>query len=135
MTRKKKSRRTGSGPTLQPRIKSSSKDTSKKKGKGLSSGNRNSEIKNLPEIKQHSIVNDKVGSKKKVPLINEAPNEESLREAEVRLVQLENDPRLNQLLDKVENGASLHPSDKKWMNQQLNEIESLFVFLGLDDEE
>ena len=106
----------------------------RKKAKGLSSGNRNSEARPVSEIKQHSIIDSKIGSKKKIPLLNETPDETSFRDAEIRLIQLENDPRLNQLLDKVENGASLHPSDKKWMNQQLNEIESLLVFLGLDDE-
>ena len=135
MTRKKKSRRSDSGPTLQPRMKSSSKILSKKKGKGLSSGNRNAAGKNVPEVKSHLVVDEKVGSKKKVPLINEEPNDTSFRDAEIRLVQLENDPRLNQLLDKVENGASLHSSDKKWMDQQLSEVESLLEFLGLDEQE
>ena len=81
------------------------------------------------------------GSKTAVPLLQpgqslaefqkaaEAQNKPAL---EKRLMQLENDPRLNRLIDKVEQGTKLSKDDQKWFDATLDEIESLVQKLGLD---
>ena len=120
------------GSKLQPRVKSQSTPQSKKKGKGLRSGNKNVLQDNKSQLPFKGGIDPKVGSKKKIPLMDQPTPEIDKKEAQAQLVQLENDPRLNRLLDKIEQGATIHVSDKKWMNQQLNEIERLLSFLELD---
>lgn len=53
---------------------------------------------------------------------------------EQKLLKLEEDPRLNQLLDMLEEGRDLNDADQKWLDQQLNKIEALMVKLGISDE-
>ncbi|WP_163933984.1 Der GTPase-activating protein YihI [Paraferrimonas sp. SM1919] len=146
MTRKKKSRVLGShGPQLKPKEKSV-KVESKKKGKGKSSGSRNAfdSQSQSASNKHNKAVNPMLGSKKPISLTATVATTKqtqverlSDRDAEILLMQIENDPRLNRLLDKVEQNAVLAKQDRKWMNQQLRRIEELMEQLGisLDDEE
>ena len=53
---------------------------------------------------------------------------------EQKLLKLEEDPRLNQLLDMLEEGRNLNDADQKWLDQQLNKIEALMIKLGISDE-
>jgi ribosome assembly protein YihI (activator of Der GTPase) len=52
---------------------------------------------------------------------------------EQKLLQLEDDPRLNQLLDQLEEGRDLSDTDQKWLNVQLDKIEQLMLSLGLTE--
>jgi ribosome assembly protein YihI (activator of Der GTPase) len=147
MSRKKKTRKLVSlGPKAQPRTKGSKEPQSKKKGRGLQSGQRQHAGQNDAQKKQSENPDNSPlkGSKTPVPLLQ--PNQslaEFQKEAEAknkpelekRLMQLENDPRLNRLLDKVEQGTKLSKDDQKWFNATLDEIESLMQTLGLDLDE
>lgn len=52
---------------------------------------------------------------------------------EQKLLKLEDDPRLNQLLDMLEEGRDLNDADQKWLDVQLNEIERLMERLGISE--
>lgn len=54
------------------------------------------------------------------------------------LEKLENDPRLDALLDRIESGEAIDKKDRDWVNAQLDRIDELMQQLGLsfdDDEE
>ena len=55
---------------------------------------------------------------------------------EEELAQLENDERLDALLDRLENGESLSAEDQAWLDQSLDRIDVLMEQLGitLDDD-
>ncbi|GLS85008.1 Der GTPase-activating protein YihI [Paraferrimonas haliotis] len=149
MSRSKKSRKiNANGPRLQAKVKGKSAPESKKKGRGLKAGSRvSSAAKSTATQKTAGALSDPMhGSKKPVSLVaskpitqSKLPLQERLNETppETRLIQLENDPRLNRLLDKVDAGAKLSTLDRKWMNEQLDIIAALMDQLGIevDDEE
>ena len=69
----------------------------------------------------------------KVVVIDEAEQPETTPEQE--LEQLENDDRLNGLLDQVEAGKKLSKADASWMDQRLARHQQLLEQLGLLDDE
>ncbi|MBT0727774.1 Der GTPase-activating protein YihI [Rosenbergiella australiborealis] len=120
----------------------------KSKLKGNVAGNRSH-----PKVAQNQggtapqKTDPRLGSKTPVPLIAEgkvaaapvihatAEPEKMSRQQELRM--LENDPRLDQLLDRLEAGETLSSEDQTWLEARLDRIEELMVLLGIeiDDDE
>ncbi len=87
----------------------------------------------------------RLGSKKAVPLVAEgkvvaspvrteqAEPEKMTRQKELRT--LENDPRLDNLLDRLEAGETLAAEDQTWLDARLDRIEELMMLLGIDIDE
>ncbi|WP_133405331.1 Der GTPase-activating protein YihI [Parashewanella tropica] len=146
MARSKKTRKVGdSAPKNAPRTKKAERIVSKKKRKtGKASGNRHNEV----TLKKSSPTYDpskdpRHGSKKAIPLTVEPKTETKVAKTasklpkmndEQRLLSLEEDPRLNQLLDQLEEGRTLSAEDQQWLDIQLDEIERLMKKLGLDEQ-
>lgn len=162
MTRQKKSRKASDNgqrhlPATEIRKIREQKDETKKKGAGLKSGNRNS--MQQANVNQDPVANKakkdpRLGSKKPIALLPEAKPEllpvaapaplpkVQLKAAkpetlspEQELLQLENDPKLQQLLERVERDELLTGKDAKYFNRQTARISELMTLLGLDDEE
>jgi ribosome assembly protein YihI (activator of Der GTPase) len=118
-----------------------------KKHRGLSSGNRNSDSRQGNSGKGGKNLPDpRLGSKKPVALgvpASQAPKAEKVLarpqlSPSEELEKLENDPRLDALLDRIESGEALDKKDRDWVNAQLDRIDELMQQLGLsfdDDEE
>lgn len=112
--------------------------------KGLRSGNRANPGSQSTTSKRDSMNADpRKGSKIPVPLIAEGPvvaRPVVLSQEQVcaklspaqELEALENNPRLDQLLDRLEVGESLSPEDQIWLDTTLDRIEALMVVLGID---
>ena len=146
MARSKKTRKGGeNGPKFAPRVKKADRNAvdGKKSETGRKSGSRHNEAL----LKQASgngaaVKKDaRHGSKKPVALtlpksITEPlvvkPKQPKLTD-EQKLLKLEDDPRLNQLLDQLEEGRDLSDADQKWLDVQLDKIEQLMQRLGLTD--
>ncbi len=119
-----------------------------KKHRGLSSGSRNSESQQANSGKGGKNRPDpRLGSKKPValgvpasaaPKAEKAPSLPRLSPAE-ELEKLENDPKLDALLDRIESGEVIDKKERDWVNAQLDRIDELMQQLGLsfddDDEE
>lgn len=163
MTRQKKSRKSSDNgqrhlPASEIRKVREHKDETKKKGAGLKSGNRNS----MQQTSKASEANSgsqqrkdlRIGSKKPIALIADTPQtnvvplpppgipkvqlkavkDEPLT-PEQELQQLENDPRLQQLLERVERDELLTGKDAKYFNKQTARLSELLTLLGMADEE
>ncbi|MCL1038761.1 Der GTPase-activating protein YihI [Shewanella submarina] len=151
MSRSKKTRNINeNGAKMAPRTKKSDrKIASKKRDNGNKTGSRSNE----GALKQASSGNGKTqakdprhGSKRPIvltlpeqikPVVTEKaakPKQPKITD-EQRLLMLEEDPRLNELLDMLEEGRNLAPADQKWLDKQLAEIEKLMEKLGLAEEE
>jgi len=158
MSRVKKNRTSSS--TVKPRstenktkVKSTKSDSgsySKKRGKGLTPGSRQNEAM-LAEGSgkgRNRNKDPRHGSKKKVSLIApvEAEKLNIIAEAvipesiapdleqiapELELELLEQDPRLMDLLDKLDDEQSLSKEDQKWLDKQTARHEYLLGLLGL----
>ncbi|WP_299489697.1 Der GTPase-activating protein YihI [uncultured Shewanella sp.] len=145
MSRSKKTRKNNQNP---PQLKTRTKKqervlTGKKQDSGNKSGSRHNEA----IIQQHtqgsgSKNNDpRHGSKKPIQLgikaekttVKKSPSPKLSDEAQ--LLKLEEDPRLNNLLDMLEEGKNLAADDQEWLNKQLSKIERLMDKLGITDEE
>lgn len=160
MTRQKKSRKASDNgqrhlPATEIRKIREQKDETKKKGAGLKSGNRNSMQQvnaNQGNADNKPKKDPRLGSKKPIPLLPEAKPEwlplatpaplpkVQLKAAkpetlspEQELLQLENDPKLQQLLERVERDELLTGKDAKYFNRQTARISELMTLLGLDD--
>ncbi len=148
MSRSKKTRKGGeNSPKLQPRVKKQDRAvaTGKRKESGNKSGSRHNEGLILAQAPQQTATQKKDprhGSKKPVllaiPAATETTQAAKVKQPkltdEQKLLKLEEDPRLNQLLDMLEEGRDLNDADQKWVDQQLNKIEALMVKLGISDE-
>ncbi|SHI01778.1 Der GTPase-activating protein YihI [Ferrimonas marina] len=138
MTRIKKSRKVNSnGPTRPAREKKEALLPSKKRGKGLKAGSRHSgaEVQHNPTASQ--AKDPRHGSKKAVPLFvdsTEAPKAKALA-PEKELAKLENDPRLHDLLERLEDGEVLSQHDQFWLETNLARIAVLMDELGIEEEE
>ena len=146
MTRIKKSRNTNeNGAKRAPRTKKAERTIARKK---QDNGNKSGSRQSVGEQQQNNHggkgkKDPRIGSKKPVALVlpntNEAPIAavRAVKQApltdEQKLAQLENDPRLNQLLDLLEEGKTLPAADQQWLDKQLNELERLMDKLGIDD--
>ncbi len=162
MTRQKKKRSAGSNglrhlPADEARKQRAPKEQTKKKGSGLKSGNRNSQLEANKPAQQNTAQQSsdpRHGSKKPVELQPSAvtQKEQSLppvtipkaslvkaREAaltpEQELAQIESDAYLQQLLERVENDEILKGKDAKYFNAKTARLELLLKQLGLDSEE
>ena len=120
-----------------------------KKRRGHAAGSRaNPVTQQNGKDKSAKVKDARIGSKKPVPLLKEgvtvvkpvkkAPIEQKpLMSPEDELAMLENDERLDSLLDRLENGEMLSAEDQVWLDQTLDRIDVLMeqLGIGLDDEE
>lgn len=110
-----------------------------KKRKGLKTGNRNSDAKAEKAQTTGQQRDPRLGSKKKIPLIVEAPKKKTKAErrvsAEQELAAIENDAQLIVLLDRLENGEKLGAGLQKYVDQKLDRMEVLMKQLGIYDED
>lgn len=150
MSRSKKTRKGGeNSPKLQPRVKKQDRAVAtgkrKEKESGNKSGSRHNENLILAQAPQQASAQKKDprhGSKKPVVLTISAatPKEVPAKVKqpkltdEQKLLKLEEDPRLNQLLDMLEEGRELNDADQQWLDLQLNKIEALMTKLGIGDD-
>lgn len=144
MSHSKKSRKSNdNAPKLAPRTKQSERVlASKKQNSGNKAGSRhNAKLVGDKSGSATSKKDPRHGSKKAValdlPTKVIAPKKEQGPKLtdEQRLLKLEEDPRLNQLLDMLEEGKELPQSDQKWLEKALNQIEALMEKLGISEED
>ncbi|SQH74646.1 Der GTPase-activating protein YihI [Shewanella benthica] len=150
MSHSKKSRKANeNAPKLAPRTKKSDRGLAGKKNKsGNKAGSRhNSNIVGGKDGSAASKKDPRHGSKKaiKLDLPSQiqvqvkviAPKKEQGPKLtdEQKLFKLEEDPRLNQLLDMLEEGKDLSQDEQKWINKTLNQIEALMERLGITEED
>ncbi|MGB5444114.1 MAG: Der GTPase-activating protein YihI [Psychromonas sp.] len=163
MSRIKKSRTAGNsaaksnGPSSQAQDARENKRKSKLKGN--KAGARNAiESKQTQQKNAKQAVNDKrIGSQKAVPLTTgkEIPAEmvkvakvtaqaklkEPKKQAPIKqspekeLAAIENDERLNELLERLDNEETLSQTDQSWVDQQTARHQQLMKQLGWLDEE
>jgi len=149
MARSKKTRKGGeNGPKFAPRVKKADrKNPEGKRGEtGKKSGSRHNETllkQNAPSNAGKS-TDPRHGSKKPValtpvvkaskPAEKDKPKQPKMTD-EQKLLKLEDDPRLNNLLDMLEEGRDLSAEDQKWLDLQLDQIERLMDLLGLNETE
>lgn len=110
-----------------------------KKRKGLKTGNRNAEASKQKQRQEQQKRDPRLGSKKKIPLVVEAPKKLTKQErrisAEKELEMLENDAQLNVLLDRLDNGDNLGAGLQSYVDEKLDRIEVLMKQLGLYQDE
>lgn len=120
----------------------------KRKHKGLPSGSRfndQNDGKNKQGNKTHQ--DPRIGSKTPIPLVLDASSKpvkqpiEKVMPKKVRLSpeqeleQLENDPKLDALLDLFENDETLTDEQQHYLDTKLNRIDELMQILGYTDED
>ncbi|MCL1075554.1 Der GTPase-activating protein YihI [Shewanella dokdonensis] len=139
MTRIKKTRKAGdAAPKHAPRTKKSERVLARKKqDSGNKAGSRQNPEGSAAKGSQ-AAKDPRIGSKKPVALgtevmASQAKVAKTKLTDEQRLLQLEEDPRLNQLLDMLEEGRDLSAADQQWLEQQLAKIETLMQKLGIED--
>ncbi|WP_341502485.1 Der GTPase-activating protein YihI [Gallaecimonas sp. GXIMD4217] len=159
MTRKKKTRKTSTiGAAKKPDgAKTSASGRVRKPGKGLKSGSRHN-----PEQKKagsrggqgrRGLQDPRLGSTKPVALVKpgqaqatlvpQAPKAEAKpkpaapqeQDKAALLEQLENDARLNALLERLEAGEELSQAEEDYVESVTDRIEQLMDELGLTDED
>ncbi|MCZ4339095.1 Der GTPase-activating protein YihI [Shewanella colwelliana] len=145
MSRKKTRKINENAPKRQPRTKKEDRALSgKKQNSGNKAGSRHDEKQIQQSLGGTQKAKDpRHGSKKPVPLnLPEAkPVEKKAKVAtpklsdEQKLLKLEDDPRLNLLLDMLEEGRELNEADQTWLEKQLSEIERLMERLGITEED
>lgn len=119
----------------------------KRKHKGLPSGSRFNGDSDNRQKKTNSVSQDpRIGSKKPISLVVEPqsthtpavkqskPVKQTLTPQQ-ELEQLENDPKLDQLLDLVEQDHKLTAEQQNYLDKQLNRIDQLMQELGYTDED
>ncbi|ABV85427.1 Der GTPase-activating protein YihI [Shewanella pealeana] len=145
MSRSKKTRKSNeNAPKLAPRTKKKDRVLAgKKQVAGNKAGSRHnaSMIESQANGGKAKNADPRHGSKKPVQLhintevkVEKKPKGPKLTD-EQKLLKLEEDPRLNSLLDMLEEGKNLSQDDQAWLNKQLNQIEALMDRLGINDEE
>lgn len=138
MTRRKKSRTPGTlGVKSQPKPLRAKKEPDQRKkpeqAKGKPAGNRHNLSQSEAARKESDASRDpRVGSKRKIPLVTPV-KAESLT-AEQELAQLENDDRLQSLLAQMDEGETLAPRDRSFVNDRLARYQELAKELGLEDD-
>ncbi|MBW7984223.1 Der GTPase-activating protein YihI [Enterobacillus tribolii] len=118
-----------------------------KKHRGNKAGSRNNADDAADNAGGRRAARDpRLGSKVPVPLIADAPRtvqpkapvEKARRlTPEEELARLENDPRLDALLERLENEETLNQEEQKYVDDMLDRIDALMEELGieLDDDE
>ncbi|MBJ7223304.1 MULTISPECIES: Der GTPase-activating protein YihI [unclassified Brenneria] len=124
----------------------------KKKHRGHVAGSRAQESGAVGKTDgQRKLADPRIGSKKPISLGSKektvakpksvAPETQPVAlSPEEELTQLENDARLDALLDRLDNGETLSAKDQAWVNVTLDRIDILMEQLGIelgddDDEE
>jgi len=128
------------------------------KRKGLKAGSRQAVEQQTSGIKSGSGSKDpRVGSRKPVALVVEPAKKpvaakpakavktaEQIAEQQAKQLQLkleqelatiENDERLNLLLDRLDDGLSVSADDEAWLDARLARHQELLVALGMDDDD
>lgn len=128
------------------------------KRKGLKAGSRQAVEQETSGIKSGSGSKDpRVGSRKPVALVVEPAKKpvaakpakagktaEQIAEQQAKQLQLkleqelaaiENDERLNLLLDRLDDGLSVSVDDEAWLDARLARHQELLVALGMDDDD
>ncbi|BDY06923.1 Der GTPase-activating protein YihI [Ferrimonas sp. YFM] len=142
MTRQKKSRKINvHGPRQQTRTeKGSGHEGKRRNAKGKAAGSRQNEgsaKSRLRADRPQDTLDPRLGSKKPISLVapqNEAPVAKPLS-PEQELEKLENLPRLNDLLDRLDQDEVLSAEDQQWLDAKLDRIEQLMTQLGIELEE
>lgn len=119
-----------------------------KKHRGNSAGSRATGGSESAGSHQQKPVKDpRTGSKKPIPLgVTDAPvtrphqpksEKKPMLSPQAELDMLENDERLDTLLERLEGGETLNAEEQSWVNAKLDRIDELMQQLGLswDDEE
>lgn len=145
MAHSKKSRKANqNGPKLAPRTKKTERVLAgKKKDSGNKAGSRHNEnivgnVNGTGSQKKDPRIGSKVPVKLDLPskVIAQPKKEKGPKLSdEQKLLKMEDDPRLNQLLDMLEEGKALSKDDQKWLDNQLNLIEALMERLGITAED
>ena len=121
----------------------------KRKHKGLPSGSRfNGQDNNQNNKTTKAIKDPRIGSKKpislvvddnssikKVDKITQSKMTKAKLTPQQELEQLENDTKLDQLLDLVEQGKTLTDEQQTYLDNKLNRIDKLMQILGYEDED
>ena len=145
MSRQKKTRKLGSDVSVEPTFiqRSESDKTGRlrkktKKRKGLTPGGRHA---NTDKDRSKNVLQSRdprLGSKKPIALIIETSTSEKSLSTEQELTNLEKDPQLMVLLDRLGRGEKLGAGLQEYVNRHLDRIEVLMEKLGLlhglDDE-
>jgi|GEM_PF-711587 len=128
------------------------------KRKGLKAGSRQAVEQETSGIKSGSGSKDpRVGSRKPVALVVEPAKkpvaakpakavktaeqiaEQQAKQQQLKLEQelatIENDERLNLLLDRLDDGLSVSADDEAWLDARLARHQELLVALGMDDDD
>ncbi|EKE83397.1 Der GTPase-activating protein YihI [Idiomarina xiamenensis] len=143
MTRRKKTRTGGPlAPRKQPKMpgsQSSALELGKKKGKGKASGSRHSAGKSQQSVSAEKTIQDqRKGSKKPISLMptNNAIKSDELT-PERELQALENDQRLQMLLQRIEDEQTLTSAEQAYVDEKAERYEQLAAQLGieLDDDD
>lgn len=117
----------------------------KRKHKGLPSGSRfNGPDNNQNKKFTNTIKDPRIGSKKPISLLQ--TNDSSIKNKvnqpqkttltpQQELEQLENDTKLDHLLDLVEQGKTLTDDQQSYLDNKLDRIDQLMKQLGIEDDE
>lgn len=119
----------------------------KRKHKGLPSGSRfNGQDNNQHKKSSNTIKDPRIGSKKPIALVADDATSKPVLVKESKpikkrlspqeeLEQLENDEKLEQLLDLVESDSKLTKEQQSYLDSKLNRIEELMQQLGYSDDD
>jgi len=115
--------------------KAGSRANPETKGAGKGQGQKNADPRTGSK-KPVALVADGKTVPEKKPVAKARPKAEKVRlTPEEELAKLENDERLDTLLDRLESGETLSAEDQAWLDQTLDRIDELMETLGiaLDD--
>jgi ribosome assembly protein YihI (activator of Der GTPase) len=157
MTRKKKARTSGQigirhKPAAEARQERERPVESKKKGAGLKSGSRNAVHADKSTETSNKNKDPRHGSKTPIPLVVTVAEKKLIAPQttpkallakakpveippQVELEQLEQDEKLQELLERMEQGETLTGKDAKYFNAKTARHSELLTLLGLDVED
>ena len=117
----------------------------KRKHKGLPSGSRfNGQDNNQNKKSTNTIKDPRIGSKKPISLLqtNDSTIKNKVNQPQKikltpqqELEQLENDNKLDHLLDLVEQGKTLTDDQQSYLDNKLDRIDQLMKQLGIEDDD
>lgn len=119
-----------------------------KKHRGRSPGSRANPVDQSSQSgKTASLHDPRIGSKKPIPLTVEPtatakpkadkqpPAVKPKLSPEQELEQLENDERLDALLERLENGETISKAEHQYVDEKLDRIDELMALLGIELED
>ncbi|PJG60458.1 Der GTPase-activating protein YihI [Aeromonas cavernicola] len=142
-------------PTRKPTGKRKESETSVQEGrerkkaakrKGLKAGSRQHVEQEQKKGGAKQAKDPRTGSRKPVALIIEekaskpltlksAPEKARVMTPEQELAAIENDDRLNALLDRLDAGETLEAADQTWVDERVDRYQALMDELGIIDDE